>query len=148
MEDRSTAAETAACSSNGQAARLDAYIIHTPPPTTEKVLASNVPVVPHFPLSGNVGMPTVTLLQPAEIVIHNGSEGTIFGTPEGQEGELAMLYRYIMICISILHAAQTCIILVKVRDICTNTKAYLTKLWFEAPCEHGSSSYLFVWLYC
>ena len=90
MEDRSTAAETAACSSNGQATRLDAYIIHTPPPTTEKVLASNVPVVPHFPLSGNVGMPTVTLLQPAEIVIHNGSEGTIFGTPEGQEGELAV----------------------------------------------------------
>ena len=36
MEARSTVAETAACSSNGLAARLDAYVIHTPPRLSEK----------------------------------------------------------------------------------------------------------------
>ena len=89
MEERSTVAETAACSSNGLAARLDAYVIHTPPQLSEKILASNVPIVPQFPMSGNLNMPTVTLVQPAEIVAHNGSDGTAFGTPEGQIEDVA-----------------------------------------------------------
>ena len=90
MEERSTAAETAACSSNGYAARLESFVTHTPPkqPVPNKILASDVSIVPHFPFSGVLSMPTVTLLQPAEVVAHNGSEGEIFGTPEGQIDEV------------------------------------------------------------